>query len=78
MILSIKTADPVTQLRLLKEPDMIKFTNHASARVRYGEAAEQIGSAALRAVNISTDGRFGRRFSLNGYRFNLNMLEVLA
>lgn len=57
-MLTVKQADSHTQMRLLDEPDLIKFPSMASARTRYGEAAEQIAITALRAQPITIDGRY--------------------
>lgn len=58
-MLTIKTVrNPSTQARLFEEPDLINFPSLASARTRFGEAAEELACEAFGLDNIPTDGRF--------------------
>lgn len=57
--LTIKTVDrPAEQTRLFEEPDLIKFPTLASARNRFGDAAEEIACKTLGLHRIPIDGRF--------------------
>lgn len=59
MSLSVKTVEePTRQARLFSEPDLIKFPSLASARTRFGDAAEELACKALGLDRIPTDGRF--------------------
>jgi hypothetical protein len=79
--LTIKTVDqPAEQTRLFEEPDLIKFPTLASARNRFGDAAEEIACKALNLCRIPVDGRFdvcfdaqdarGRFYEIKSVRFN--------
>ncbi len=80
-MLTVKTVDrPAEQTRLFEEPDLIKFPTLASARTRFGDAAEEIACKALNLNRIPTDGRFdvcfdaqdnrGRFFEIKSVRQN--------
>lgn len=79
--MTVKTiGQPAEQTRLFEEPCLIKFPSLASARNRFGEAAEELACKALQLNRIPTDGRFdicfdaqdnrGRFFEIKSVRKN--------